>query len=409
MNFFEIDKNLDVERLHSKFNALNDRYEYAGAKEVISSWGRDFFDRDNKAKKEFQTTFHSTFWELYLHSALKEMNFKISEKHNRPDFIVETPTEIYIEAVVSEIKKDGTPEKLRSIEDVAANLRPIKTKDEFSEIIDEAISRHSNSIMSKLNKYTGYQDKDGKSIKGYIECDWVSPKVPYIIALSSHDQIAYGREFIYSMFALLYGYYYDPEKGTYINRATIKKPGTDSNLNLGIFLNDSFKDISAILFCNTLTLGKLASLHKSESYNFDTVINIRYVQDEPNFRIHEVTPENPEKLLDGLYLFHNPFATNKLSDDIFNQLAQFSMDDKGVHQIGNHPLIASRYHTNMLPSTIIPSIKTEAFENYNYIYCQKKLKPYNNISKTTKKDSFKQKRKRKNKSQKSARKINRSH
>jgi hypothetical protein len=34
----------------------------------------------------------------------------------------------------------------------------------------------------------------------------------------------------------------------------------------------------------------------------------------------------------------------------------------------------------------------------------KKLKPYDNISKTTKKDSFKQNKKRKNKSQKSARK-----
>ena len=407
MDFFEIDEGTDSNLLHFKFNELNKQFGYAGAKEVVSSWGNDFYDRDKKAKKEFQTTFHSTFWELYLHAALREMNFKVSEKHNRPDFIVESPTSMYIEAVVSEIKKDGTPEKLRSIEDVEANLRPIQTRREFSDIIDEAISRHSNSIKSKLEKYTGYARKDKAPAKGYVDCDWVSPRTPYVIALSSHDQIAYGREFIYSMFALLYGHYYDPEKKAYINRKTITKPGTDTELDIGIFLNPSFKEVSAILFCNTLTLGKVSSLHKSENMSFDAVLNIRYLQDEPHFRVHEVTPENPEKLLDGLYVFHNPFATNKLEVDTFDKLAQFSMDEAGLHQIGNYPLIVSRYHTNMLPGAVIQSVKADAFFSYNPEYCARELKKESGLLKGAKKESVKQKKKNKNKIAKVSRKKNR--
>lgn len=404
MDFFEIDEGMDSSLLHFKFNDLNNQFGYAGAKEVVSSWGDEFYDRDKKAKKEFQTTFHSTFWELYIHAALREMNFKVSKKHIRPDFIVEAPTSVYIEAVVSEIKKDGIPEKLRSIEDVEANLRPIQTRREFSDIIDEAISRHSNSIKSKLEKYTGYTRKDKTLVKGYVDCDWVSPEAPYIIALSSHDQIAYGREFIYSMFALLYGHYYDPEKKAYIHRTTIKKPGTDADLDIGIFLNSSFKEVSAILFCNTLTLGKLSSLHKSENTNFDTVLNIRYFQDEPHFRIHEVSPENPEKLLDGLYVFHNPFAINKLEVDTFDKLAQFSMDEAGLHQIGNYPLIVSRFHTNILPSSVIPSLKADAFLNYNPEFCAKKLKKDSDF---LRKESIKKKKKIASKVAKASRKNNR--
>ncbi|WP_373853116.1 hypothetical protein AAHX03_08075 [Klebsiella variicola subsp. variicola] len=407
MDFFEIDEDTDLNLLHFKFNDLNKLLGYAGAKEVVSSWGNDFYDRDKKAKKEFQTSFHSTFWELYLHAALKEMNFKVSEKHNRPDFIVESPTEMYIEAVVSEIKKDGTPEKLRTIEDVEANLRPITTRREFSDIIDEAISRHSNSLESKLKKYTGHIKKDNTPVKGYVDCNWVSPKAPYIIALSSHDQIAYGREFIYSMFALLYGQYYDPENKIYTKKNKIKKPGTNSDLDLGIFLNPSFKEVSAVLFCNTLTLGKASSLHKSENINFDTVINIRYLQDEPHFRVHEVTPENPEKLLDGLYIFHNPFAKNKLELGIFNKLAQFSMDEYGPHQIGSYPLLVSRFHTNMLPSSIIPSIKADIFSSYNSEYCMRGNQNERSLLKPAKSESIRKKKKRKNKISKSSRRKNR--
>ncbi|MGI8491129.1 hypothetical protein QWJ20_21800 [Pectobacterium sp. S5] len=180
------------------------------------------------------------------------------------------------------------------------------------------------------------------------------------------------------MFALLYGYYFDPETKSYAKRTSIKKNGTDSDINLGLFTNSSLKEVSAIIFCNTLTLGKLSSIYKSSHVNFDTVLNVRYIVEEPHYRVQEVSPDNPEQLFDGLYLFHNPNAVNKLDPDLFNGVAQFSLDERGPHQIGNYPLIVSRYHTNMLPSNLLPTLKSEVFYNFNPEYCNKMINKESN-------------------------------
>lgn len=368
MDFFEIDKTTDFETLHPKFNYLRNQFGYMGAKEVISGWGQDFHDKDKKAKTEFQTTFHSTFWELYLHAALKELGFAQCTSHSRPDFIIKEPANFYIEAVVSEIRKGGKTEEHRTIEDVERNLYPISTREEFAELIDEAIVRHSSAFFSKLKKYRGFEHKC-KKIKGYVECDWINPKTPYIIAISSYDQIFYGREFTYSMNALLYGQYFDPLTKKYASKSSIKKPGTGANINLGLFNDASHHEVSAVIFSSTLTLGKLASLYKSNNPSFDSVLNVRHFTEQPHFRLHEVTSDNPETLLDGLYVFHNPYASNPLDIELFSQLAQFSSDAWGCYQQGDHPLIVSRYHTNLLPPFLINELKAETFERFNPEYC----------------------------------------
>lgn len=407
MNLFEVDESVNLKTIHPKFNDLNTQFGYRGAKEIIASWGEDFHDKDNKAKTEFQTTFHSTFWELYLHAVFKEMGFFTSQQYDRPDFIINKPVELYVEAVVSEISKDGLPEKLRTLEDVERNLYPISTREEFAHLIDEAIVRHSNSFFSKLKKYRGFEKKD-KLIRGYIELDWVSPDKPYIIAICSYDQIAYGREFIYSMFALLYGKYFDPLTKSYSNKSSIKKPGTDSDIKLGLFNDASCNDVSAIIFSNTLTLGKLASLHKSKNYSSDIILNIRHFPDEPKFRLHEVTQENPEILLDGLYVFHNPYASNPLDIQIFSQLAQFSSDAQGLYQQDNYPLIVSRYHTNLLPAALVDQIKAETFERFNPEYYASELKKLmRDRNKSNARDNSDSKKKRSRKIAKASRKRNR--
>lgn len=370
MDLFLIENDVDVNKLHPKFNLLKNEPFYAGAKKIISDWGKDFYDKDGKAKIEFQTTFHSTFWELYLHAVLKKLDFTICTKHDRPDFIVEHPSSLYIEAVVSEIRKNGVPEESRTMGDLLKNLKPIDTREEFSEIIDEAIVRHSNSFLSKVKKYRGYEHK-GRSVKGYFDHEWVASNAPYVIAIASYDQIAYGREFVYSMNALLYGIYFDPETHQYKNKTSIKKKDTGADIKLGLFNDDSYHDVSAIIFTNTLTLGKLASLYKSENTSLDFVLNVRHVIEEPCFKLHEVSSDNPETLLDGLYVFHNPYASNPIDIELFSQLAQFSSDDKGYYQYGEHALIASRYHSPSLPSELVEKMKLGAFGSYNREYVER--------------------------------------
>lgn len=406
MDFFSVDDSTDPKTLHPKFNDLRNQFGYMGAKEIISGWGRDFHDKDKKAKIEFQTTFHSTFWELYLHAALKELGFATCTLHNRPDFIIKQPSELYIEAVVSEVRKDGKPEALRTIEDIERNLYPIATREEFAELIDEAIVRHSSAFFSKVKKYRGFEHK-GKTIKGYVECDWVAPDTPYIVAISSYDQISYGREFTYSMNALLYGQYFDPLTRQYTSKSSVKKPGTDADIKLGLFTDSSYHEVSAVVFSSTLTLGKLASLYKSNNTSFDSILNVRHVPDEPRFRLHEVTSDNPETLLDGLYVFHNPYASNPLDMELFSRLAQFSSDAQGFYQLGNHPLIASRYHTNLLPAVLIDQLKADTFERFNPEYCARELRKMAHPHNRGKKRAVNSQKKRARKIAKASRKRNR--
>ena len=44
-------------------------------RELFAQWCEGFRDRDGKFVQEFQSTFHSSFWELYLHASFKELRF----------------------------------------------------------------------------------------------------------------------------------------------------------------------------------------------------------------------------------------------------------------------------------------------------------------------------------------------
>ena len=369
LDIFKIISELNNEDLHHKYKLLRDEYYYINAKKIVEEWVAGFVDRDQKIIKEFQTTFHSSFWEFYLHAVFKELGWVVDYKNNRPDFIVTSPEEIYVEAVVSEIKKGGIPESERTPEQPLEMLSPISTREEFSMIIDEAIVRHSNSILSKHKKYTGYKTSK-KTHKGYKDCDWIKEDKPYVIALASYDQISYGREYIYSMMALLYNFYYCPETEAYYKLGSIKKPGTDSDIKLGLFTDNSLEDVSAIIFCNTLTLGKLSSLSKSRGSDVSYVINVRHDMDPPHYKIHEVNEYAPEHLLDGLYVFHNPYAKNKISSVEIDKsgVLQYSIVNNQVKTEGAYfPLVARHCQPSMFVPTkdLKELFKGTAASNYN--------------------------------------------
>lgn len=366
MDVFKKIIEVSEDELHPKFNLLRNDPYYFGAKSIIESWTKDFHDRDNKIAIEFQKTFHSSFWEFYLHAVFKELGLSLNETKNRPDFIVDGENGFYVEAVVSEIKQGGKPESERTLDDQLSMLSPIESDIEFSELIDEAIVRHSNSITTKLEKYTGYTDKKGKWIAGYKECEWVEIDKPYLIALSSYDQINYGKEYIYSMLALLYGLYYSPDNDSYTKRTSINKPGTNATISLGIFNEEKFKDVSAIIFTNTLTLGKLSSLSKSIQPDMAHVINVRYDYEPPHYKIHEVEIDHPEHLLDGLYVFHNPNAKVKFDHNAIkdNHIFEVSLDHKGLAMEGARRPIVSRY-CSPFGHMYRELIKSAAAGNYN--------------------------------------------
>src|SRR4051812_6799187 len=57
-------------------------------KAVVRSWAEGFADRDGKFVKEFQGSFNSSFWELYLYASLKMLGFDVDCTHDCPDFLI---------------------------------------------------------------------------------------------------------------------------------------------------------------------------------------------------------------------------------------------------------------------------------------------------------------------------------
>ncbi|HCW5133198.1 TPA: hypothetical protein OXO86_003806, partial [Acinetobacter baumannii] len=67
---------VESEKQHKIFKLLLNEAMYA-ERNVLLDWANGFVDRDNKFVKEFQTTFESSFWELYLNKILKSENIDI--------------------------------------------------------------------------------------------------------------------------------------------------------------------------------------------------------------------------------------------------------------------------------------------------------------------------------------------
>ncbi len=335
LDLFKKIESVSEEDLHPKFKLLRDNPALDGERKILLNWTDGFIDRDNKIIKEFQTTFHSSFWEFYLFSVFRKMNFEIDFSKDRPDFIINKPFKVFLEAVVSNIKKEGREESTRNAEDFSSMIVPPHLQEDFQELLNESIVRNSNAILSKSKKY----------LEKYIKCDWVHDDIPFVIALSSYDQVNYGREYFYPVLALLYGLYFNQAINNYEVVEEIIKPGTDSTIPIGLFNDKSLEHISAIVFSCTTTLGKLTSLSISENNSevqFNRVLTIRNDYEPPYYKIQDVTQENPEELSDGLFILHNPNAKNRLAREQFSNsnIFQITFEDRKLMFVGkNLPIV----------------------------------------------------------------------
>lgn len=361
LDLFECRNDIVQDALHNKFKLLRNEHLLHLERDVITEWASGFADRDGKLVKEFQTTFHSSLWELYIFAVLKELGLSVDFSKNRPDFIVSGDIEFYMEAVVSEIKNGGRSESTRNENDAFSMLKPIHKDEHFHILIDEAITRHSNSILSKHKKYT----------KEYTNCDWVKEDSPFVVALGSYDQVNYGREFHYSMMALLYGFRFNPDEQKYAREKNIIKPETTSEIPIGIFADKRYEEISAIVFSCTVTMGKLTSLAISKNALHPTnfVLNIRHDIDHPHYKIQVVSQETPEELTDGLFVFHNPNAKNPLPKSVFDgsNAIQVSAKGSGIEFSGESlPLVARFNNLKMnFPGPLMSCLISQTFDNYN--------------------------------------------
>lgn len=284
---------VDDNKLHPNFKKLL-KEENEPIRDVISRWASGFEDRDKKFNKEFQTTFNSSFWELYLFQCFKDLKLKVDFSKASPDFTLQI-----------------TDNEIISIEAVTAN-HAINTKPEWgnttiredSDFLNFASIRILNAIDTKHKKY----------LKSYSKCEHVKGN-PFIIAIAPFEQPLFFIQNNEAINRVLYAQGRDKKNGF----PEIKVPSAIKNeklsLDLGIFTSEKYKEVSAIIFSTLGTISKAITqttldrnIRSSRYHEYEGLI-VNIDENSKYFETH----------LDGLQIHHNPYAINKLSSSAFQR------------------------------------------------------------------------------------------
>lgn len=391
MDLFKPIKKLPDDRCHPKFLILRDQRPFE--RMIIENWANGMEDRDRKFVREFQETFHSAFWEILIYRILTDAGYDLDQTHPMPDFYIKSP-KIFIEAVTANVtgekaakikaeieeyiesndhihKKDSISAirsfaygNLRSPIDQFDSLLPPYLNDNFNQNLIYSIIRYSNAISYKLKKYK----------ETYLLKEWVEAKNPFVIAMASFDEFTYGTEYIYPMIALLYGLIYNPEIDAYVEEEKVNKTATDT-IDIGLFNKEEYKQVSAIMFTCTLTMGKLTSSLISNGYpSMGGVFTIHENMIDnnpsiyPKYQAKVITSDYKEEISEGVFVFHNPNASNPIPDSFLVNtcVTNIYLEDGGIRVKGNCSPIVARYSSFVPIEALIPSIN-ELMRLYNHI------------------------------------------
>lgn len=302
---------VEEDKLHPNFIHVSKDRDLV---KVLNTWAIGFQDRDNKFAKEFQTTFNTAFWELYLHACFSNLGFKMDYSYSSPDFVVETrkkKLEMVIEAVSTSHADDGTPEydKINAL-DERFKKGDIDKNALYDEIVHVATERIANSISNKVDKYH----------KNYSKLDHVKGK-PFILAIGSFEQPFFYNQGIGAIERVLYGLVKSEYRGNdaYFEYSdNIIKRKTGKPIPIGLFNDPKFSFISGILFSPVASIGKVRalSINKKKSVYFGTYTYNGYGKKGENKIISH--KKYRESLFDGLSLYLNPYADNPIDPTEFD-------------------------------------------------------------------------------------------
>jgi hypothetical protein len=302
-------------RFHRNFRSLLHR-AYEHARLVLTGWAKDFVDRDGKFVLEFQTTFNSSFWELYVFACLKDLGLKVDFSFPAPDFIAHDGKHRFCVEATTSNSAEGSPAEWEvPIEEFWGELHSVKRLP----LIDQASIRLANTIVSKHRKYRNSYD-NLRHVKG----------LPFVLAIAPFDQPFFFVQNDQAIQRVLFGYdgsvyeRAEPEArpvGRHKFIKSIQKPN-GADIELGYFTNQGMKEISAVVFSNTATVGKLQALNDDPNPHVLFRVFRVFKQNPDYYRLRqEVFKKNEyqETLLDGLHVFYNPFAAYPLDPAIFNK------------------------------------------------------------------------------------------
>ncbi|MDQ2092847.1 hypothetical protein NOI20_01845 [Rhodobacteraceae bacterium 10Alg 79] len=293
--------------LHPNYMAFKapDREEFQN---VILDWAEGFIDRDGNDKfcREFQTTFNSSFWELYLFAVIKSLGWEVDFSKAAPDFRIPSKN-LNIEAVVSNAAANDIQEWNKTFEGV--------TNADFLASQAATIERLSNSISSKLKKYN-------ESYQNYKEVK----DSAFIIAVGSYGTQDFFHLGDVAAQRLIYD---DAREGKITKR-------NGSELTLGLFSMPEYTNVSAIIFSSTATFGKVRAISGSTKPAFFQATRIKNLIEPIN--ASAPAGEYRESLSDGLRVFHNKNASRPIPPDLFGtdtDIMQFCFEGDDQYVLGS--------------------------------------------------------------------------
>lgn len=277
---------------------------------VLQSWAQGFVDRDGKFVQEFQTTFNSSFWELYLFAILKEYGMVVDFSKVRPDFCIPS-LRFNIEATIASHAHGSTPEFARR-KNLPGDLNLFNL---------QSMLRLTNSLVAKHRKY----------IESYSVLDHVKDYA-YVVAINNFDQPYSFLACQRPIEAVLYGYYVDEERYIATGGQEGRLQGQEllqifkdngSMVELGLFTSPAYQEISAVIFNSCATMGKVRALSADPNPHIVfTSVRLNPSSDRPHV-IKEPKQIYQESLLDGLRVYHNPFALRSLEPALFRHPSVF--------------------------------------------------------------------------------------
>ncbi|MGY4348702.1 hypothetical protein ACVWXM_005169 [Bradyrhizobium sp. GM7.3] len=266
---------VSADKLHQNFaRTLDDTA--AGVRDVLAQWTEGFEDRDGKFVREFQTTYNSSFWVLYLFALLKQLGIAVDFSFDAPDFVGRDHP-LAIEAVIASHAQGDVPEWEKTIEGIVDK--------DLGTAYTQSIIRLANALINKsdafLKRYAALPQMRGRS---------------YVIAISNYGTQDFNMIRDVPMQWLLYDHF---------DLGAVVKPN-GSKIKLGWFKDDRFAHISAVMYSALATFGKTRALSAAEGEYVFQAIRIRK-NCEP-VQIVASKADYSETLADGLRLFVNPHA-----------------------------------------------------------------------------------------------------
>lgn len=276
-------------------------------REVLNQWADGFVDRDGKFVREFQTTYNSSFWELYLFAVLKERGLEVDFSVDAPDFVC-AHHPIAIEGAIASHAQDDVPEWQKTFEGVV--------HDDVGGAYIRSIVRLSNAFHAKSNaftsRYSGLPHMAGRS---------------YIIAIANIGTQDFNMLGDVAMQRLLYDVWEERQ---------VYKPN-GAPIAVGLFRSEAFAHVSAVMYSSVATFGKARAL--SDDQNPFVFHAIRIKDNFTPIRVVASKSDYRESLTDGLRIFTNPFATIPFDLGLFDDpgIRTFLADENGNFLVSCHP------------------------------------------------------------------------